>query len=193
MTDQIREQLSALLDDELPRDEIGLLVRRLDRDPELRRALGSYALIGETLRAPGGRLASPGFAARVTAALEGNDVAAVPTQSEPRRIAARASGAALAFWKRPAVRTALAASAAAAAVLVFRPATAPEQVAAVPIDAYPVRISPTPDQSQRMAAYLVTHSQYSSPMSRRNVLSGVLAADPGLVQQANYVVIEGAR
>ena len=32
MTDQIREQLSALLDGELPRDEMGLLVRRLERD-----------------------------------------------------------------------------------------------------------------------------------------------------------------
>ena len=30
MTDQIREQLSALLDGELPRDEMGLLLRRLE-------------------------------------------------------------------------------------------------------------------------------------------------------------------
>jgi len=67
MTDQIREQLSALLDGELPRDEMGLLMRRLDKDPALRRAFGSYALIGETLRAPGDRLASPSFAACVSA------------------------------------------------------------------------------------------------------------------------------
>jgi len=32
MTDRIREQMSALLDGELPRDEMGLLVRRLERD-----------------------------------------------------------------------------------------------------------------------------------------------------------------
>ena len=57
MTDQIREQVSALLDGELPRDEMGLLVRRLERDPELRRTFGSYALIGEALRAPGAPLA----------------------------------------------------------------------------------------------------------------------------------------
>lgn len=193
MTDQIREQLSALLDDELPRDEIGLLVRRLDRDPELRRTLGSYALIGETLRAPGGRVASPGFAARIAASLDGTGASRAPARAEPHRAAVGLADATVAFWKRPAVRTALAAGAAAAAVLVFRPGTAPEQVAAVPAEAYPARISPTPDQNQRLTAYLVSHSQYSSPMSRRNVLTGVLAADPGLVQQANYVVIEGAR
>ena len=66
MTDQIREQLSALLDGELPRDEMGLLMRRLDKDPGLRRAFGSYVLMGETLRAPGGRIASPSFAATPT-------------------------------------------------------------------------------------------------------------------------------
>ena len=69
MTDQIREQLSALLDGELPRDEMGLLMRRLDKDPGLRRTFGTYALIGETLRAPGGRIASLSFSASVSAAL----------------------------------------------------------------------------------------------------------------------------
>ena len=32
MTDQIREQISALLDGELARDELGLLVRRMERE-----------------------------------------------------------------------------------------------------------------------------------------------------------------
>jgi sigma-E factor negative regulatory protein RseA len=69
MTDQIREQMSALLDGELPQDQIGLLVRRMERDTELKRAFGSYVLIGETLRAPGGTTASHGFATRVQAIL----------------------------------------------------------------------------------------------------------------------------
>ena len=50
MTDRIREQMSALLDGELPRDEMGLLVRRLERDEQLRRAFGNYVLAGEALR-----------------------------------------------------------------------------------------------------------------------------------------------
>jgi len=51
MTDQIREQISALLDGELAKDELGLLVRRMERDAELRHAFGNYVLIGEALRA----------------------------------------------------------------------------------------------------------------------------------------------
>lgn len=178
MTDQIREQLSALLDGELPRDEIGLLMRRLDRDPSLRRTFGSYALIGETLRAPGGRLASTAFAARVGAALDGGTGSPVAVPG------VHPAASHLAFWKRPVVRTALAASAAAAAVLLFRPDAGTEQVA----DATPPRVvdsprySPTPAQAQRLASYMVAHSQYSTPMVRRNVLTGLLAADPGLTQ-----------
>ena len=178
MTDQIREQLSALLDGELPRDEIGLLMRRLDRDPQLRRTFGTYALIGETLRAPGGRIASPGFASRVNVSIEGAAVAAVPAA-----VPAAPEVQRTAFWKRPVVRTALAASAAATAVLLFRPDSGTEQVAEVrpsPVVETPT-YSPTPAQAQRLASYMVAHSQYSTPMVRRNVLTGLLAADPGLM------------
>lgn len=184
MTDQIREQLSALLDGELPPDEIGLLMRRLDRDPELRRTFGSYALIGETLRAPGGRVAATGFAARVSAAIEETDAAVAPAAVQATRAGATQS---VHFWKRPVVRTALAASAAATAVLLFRPEPGPQQVANVDrleATGYTMNASPTPAQSQRLASYVVAHSQYSTPMVRRNVLSGLLAADPGLTTVA---------
>jgi negative regulator of sigma E activity len=186
MTEQIREQLSAFLDGELLRDEVGLLMRRLDRDAELRRSFGVYALIGETLRAPGGRLASPSFAADVAAAID------APSASEGKpgvQVSALAAPT-IAFWKRPAVRTALAASAAAAAVLVFRPSVAP-QIAEngsqadrfiTAGDVYGDESSPTPAQSQRLASYMVAHSQYSTPMVRRNVLTGLLAADPGITR-----------
>jgi sigma-E factor negative regulatory protein RseA len=179
MTDQIREQLSAFLDGELPRDEVGLLMRRLERDAELRRTFGNYALIGETLRAPGGRLARPGFAASVSAAIDGAETATV---SAPAADPANATGTR--FWRRPVVRTALAASAAATAVFLFRPDPAPESFAdaqsSVVPGGYTMAASPTPAQSQRLASYMVAHSQYSTPMVRRNVLSGLLAADPGL-------------
>jgi sigma-E factor negative regulatory protein RseA len=183
MTDQIREQLSALLDGELPRDEIGLLMRRLDRDPELRRTFGSYALIGETLRAPGGRVASQSFAARVSTTIDAPPAAAVASRD------AQASPANVVFWKRPAVRTALAAGAAAAAVLIFRPEAPQPQVASVQPDRYTTEYSfassPTPAQAQRLAGYMMAHSQYSTPMVRRNVLTSLLAADPGIMR-ASY-------
>src|SRR5512135_3388349 len=185
MTEQIREQVSALLDGELPRDEIGLLLRRLDRDAELRRAFGSYALIGETLRAPGGQVASASFAARVAAALD-DDVAV--TERTPRKAGTPAAlSPAVQFWRRPAVRTALAASAAAAAVVLFRPEVQQQsQPAALVASAVPqlraTVASPTPAQSQRMASYVMAHSQFSTPMVRRNVLTSLLAADPGITR-----------
>jgi sigma-E factor negative regulatory protein RseA len=203
MTDQIREQLSALLDGELPKDEMGLLVRRLEKDAALRRAFGSYALIGETLRAPGGRIATTGFAARVSAAID--DTAAVGPVAQPGQAAAAAAqwspgqGSAVAamnpaaaagvqnvrLWQRPMVRTALAASAAAAAVLLFRPDAAPVVADLGPPPAAAgamANSSPTPAQSQRLASYMVAHSQYSTPLVRRNVLTSLLAADPGITR-----------
>ncbi len=182
MTDQIREQLSALLDGELPRDEMGLLLRRLDKDPALRRTFGSYALIGETLRAPGGRIAAQSFAARVSAAID-----EAPARGEMTSTARPGAPGALprhvALWKRPLVRTALAASAAATAVLLFRPEVAPiAQLENTPASTFAMSASPTPAQSQRLAGYLVAHSQFSTPMVRRNVLSSLLAADPGITR-----------
>lgn len=50
MSRTIEEQLSALLDGELPSAEEELLLRRLERDAEHRYTLGRYSLIGECLR-----------------------------------------------------------------------------------------------------------------------------------------------
>ena len=183
MTDRIREQMSALLDGELPHDEVGLLVRRLERDEQLRRSFGSYVLAGEALRSPGGPLASAGFAARVSAAI---DEAPADVQST------QGAGAASPRWWRPVAATAVAASAALVAVLLVRPdGKAP--VAAVASSALMQAqqafavipgqgSSPTPAHSQRLAGYLVAHSQFASPIGRRNVWSGVLAADPGIAR-----------
>ena len=184
MTDQIREQVSAFLDGELPAGEIGLLVRRMERDTELQRACSSYVLAGEALQAPGGVTASPGFAARVSAAISAapdEAAAAVAQSSRDHR------------WSRPTVAAAVAASAALVAVLLVRPQLG-DEVAVATVDTAPVRAvaalssyggaSPTPAQSQRLAGYLVAHSQFAGPIGRRNVWSGVLAADPGIARVA---------
>jgi sigma-E factor negative regulatory protein RseA len=186
MKDQIREQVSALLDGELSRDEIGLLVRRMERDPQLRGSFGRYSLIGEALRAPGGEIARPAFAARVSAAI------ALP--ADPAAAGVPVAARHTAFWKRPAFATAIAAGFALLAIMVVRPFAGPEtatvtaQAQAV-IERSPLAgaVSPTPAQSQRLAGYLVAHSQYSSQIARRSVWSGLLAADPGL-QRVSYEV-----
>ncbi len=190
MTDRIREQTSALLDGELPGDEVGLLVRRLERDEELRRAFGSYVLTGEVLRSPGGRLASAGFAARVSAALdEGGAIGEEPAAATPLR----------GRWMRPAVATAVAASAALVAVLLVRPesrvsgAIATDTLHRVSTAFAPAIFevsSPTPDHSQRLAGYLVAHAQFASAIGRRNVWSGVLASDPGIGRVSDGTSLE---
>lgn len=185
MTDQIREQMSALLDGELPQDESGLLVRRMARDGELKRTFGNYVLAGESLRSPGGIVASPGFAARVSAAIaaeEGARPAAAPSPAPVRTPM---------NWRRPLAATAVAASAALAAVLLVRPDAGEVQQFAAragapqtpPVVTLPVGgSSPTPAQSQRLAGYLVAHGQYATPIGRRNVWSSALATDPGIAR-----------
>ena len=69
MTDEIREQLSALVDDELDEVERPLLLGRLERDTELRQVLGRYELISEVMRGAG-QAATLGIADRVKRVLE---------------------------------------------------------------------------------------------------------------------------
>jgi sigma-E factor negative regulatory protein RseA len=183
MTDRIREQMSALLDGELPQDEVGLLVRRLERDAVLRQAFGHYVLAGEVLRSPGGPLASSGFAAAVGAAID-----EAPAQLDRNRPDARAEGS---WWSKPAFATAVAATAAIFAVLIVQTGVQPppasvaasalrqaqQAFAGIPVVH---SSSPTAASSQRLAGYLMAHSQFASPIGRRNVWSGVLAADPSI-------------
>lgn len=189
MTERINEQISAFLDGELPSGEIGLLARRMERDAELRRAFGNYVLAGEVLRSPGGITARPDFAARVSAAIDSS----APESSSQAPLASRTSR-----WSRPALATAVAASAALAAVLLVRPdmrggediAAGNADPGAATLAAFPPGgASPTPAQSQRLAGYLVAHSQFASPIGRRNVWTGVLAADPGIARVA-YDAVE---
>src|ERR1700722_16791052 len=71
MSEQIREQVSAFLDGELPSSETELLLKRLTRDAELRESFGRYALIGESLRGGSNARLSQGFASRVNRAIDG--------------------------------------------------------------------------------------------------------------------------
>jgi len=50
MNEQLRDQISAFIDDELPPSESELLVRRLGRDDAIHATATRYLLIGQTLR-----------------------------------------------------------------------------------------------------------------------------------------------
>ena len=69
MTERIKEQLSAFLDGELPEPESALLLKRLERDDDLRGALSRYSLIGAVMRSDGDMPAARQVAARVSAAI----------------------------------------------------------------------------------------------------------------------------
>ncbi len=189
MTDQIREQISALLDGELAAGETSLLVRRMERDAELRRVFASYVLAGESLHSPGGVVASRGFAARVSSALDEGAVDEAPAATRIGGIPQR--------WKRPLAGAAVAAGAALAAVLLVSPEGDRDQFAggATAAPARPATVmvlpvggaSPTLAENQRLAGYLVAHGQFATPIGRRVAWSNALATDPGIARSEQEI------
>jgi sigma-E factor negative regulatory protein RseA len=112
MSEQIREQISAFLDGELPSSETELLLKRLTRDAELRESFGRYALIGEACRGEkNAHFARGGLCARINLALDGEAAGGFAqdraTARQPR-------------WWRPAAGVTVAASVAVVAVFALQ-------------------------------------------------------------------------
>jgi sigma-E factor negative regulatory protein RseA len=183
MSEQIREQVSAFLDGELPNSETELLLKRLTRDAELRESFGRYALIGESLRGASHAYLTKGFAERVNRAIDGEQI---PSQAPNPRV--RSAG-----WWRPFAGAAVAAGVAAVAVVALQQRTvAPAshapllpmvaQNAAAPAAreaiSYTVPTN-TPELSgalpaARLTNYVFAHSRYSSGLDQRGVLADML-------------------
>jgi len=194
MTDTIKEQLSAFLDGELPEAETTLLLKRLERDEELKGTLSRYSLIGAALRTDVNFAAAQHVAARVNAVL-----AAEPAFS-PRALRWAPS----AGWLKPLAGLGVAASVA-AATLVLMPqwdselgapaaqvaSSATEAlsvgdvapVAAQPAAAQPAAAETLPSYTTppapigsgtlapaQLASYLVAHGEFTSPLARRTVI-----------------------
>jgi len=200
MTDRIKEQLSAFLDGELPDPESALLLKRLERDDELRGALSRYSLIGAVLRSDGDVPAARQVAARVSAA-----IAREPARGT-RFVRLPGYGAFL----RAAAGAAVAAGVALGAVLLVQQiqsqdAAAPDAVMAQ-ADLPPVQpvtddldpldgtadiyvTPPAPDAPAgippaELANYLVAHYGYASPLARRSVGAGLISDDdPAFVEE----------
>jgi sigma-E factor negative regulatory protein RseA len=193
MTERIKEQLSAFLDGELPDPESALLLKRLERDDELRGALSRYSLIGAVLRSDGNVPAARQVAARVSAAIA----------REPRRAIAFARLAVQESVSRGLAGLAVAAGVAAGAVMLVQQfgtqeAGAPEAVIA---QAEPTPVQPLADDAAPegraagsyttppaidatggippadLANYLVAHYGYASPLVRRSVGAGLISDD----------------
>jgi sigma-E factor negative regulatory protein RseA len=185
MSEQIREQVSAFLDGELPDSETELLLKRLTRDGELRESFGRYALIGEAVRGPSLSLMKKGFSGRVNLAIDGEPIPAngqVPQTRAPR-------------WWRPFAGAAVAAGVAAVAVVALQQRAvaptlrAPAQSAVLAQSGVAVQASreaisytvpatspaaPAAMPPARLTNYVFAHSKYSSGLAQRGVLADLL-------------------
>ena len=194
MTDPIHEQISSFLDGELPAAESELLLKRLERDPQLRSTVGRYSLIGEALRSTEAGGPTRDFAARVSRAIEqeaapGKSWRPVANWLKPVAGGAIAAGVAavalVSLQVGPVVEGNLAKSAVEApSVPVLAVAQQqPQAPEPMPSDTVPVSGGnfPAPPiqvmNNGRLANFVVAHSEYSTPLTRRNVLMGLLAEE----------------
>lgn len=116
MTQAQREDLSAGIDGELARDEMRFLLRRFEHDVDLRQAWMRYHLARDGLRRQLPVVASAGFAARVEQAIAVD--------------AAGRSGRRTPHWLRWSAGGAIAAGVAVAALMIARPVSDEDHVAA---------------------------------------------------------------
>jgi sigma-E factor negative regulatory protein RseA len=172
MSDEIREQLSALVDDELSDVEQPLLLGRVQRDTELRECLGRYQLIGEVMRGIADTT-TLGVADRVRRVLQQDVGGQVPDTPKQEGF----------NWWKPVAGFAVAASVALVAVLTVSsvretatdavPELASSNPAGVPAvarvsDDQWDRIEPGIDK--RLSGYLVNHNEYAASRGVQGVM-----------------------
>lgn len=109
MDQDTRESLSAGIDGELSKEQLRFLLRRLDHDASLQAAWSPYHVARDSLRREFPAVASADFAARVMLAIEQEAAAAVVAPSRRHH------------WLRWSAGGAIAASVAAAALMVGQP------------------------------------------------------------------------
>lgn len=111
------ESLSAGIDGELSKEQLRFLLRRLDHDPSLQSSWARYHIARDSLRRQLPPLASVGFAARVMQAIERESAPAVATSRRNH-------------WLRWSTGGAIAASVAAAALMIGQPTGDAERLTA---------------------------------------------------------------
>jgi hypothetical protein len=189
-----------MFDNELPAAECELLARRLSRDEQLKARWGRYAVIGAAIRAERGVRLNAGLATRVSAAISTEpSLTAEPPAANRKRWQTH--------WWQPLASAAAVAGVATVAIFWMRsqaPDALPEvaqtptqtvpagTVAAAPGTSTPV-VNGEPDTyvvpktpgrrlvvpSTELANYVVAHSEFSSPVTRRNLLSAFMASESG--------------
>lgn len=188
MSEQIHDQVSAFMDDELSSEECAFLVRRLERDPEARSKLVRYSVVGSAMRS---ELLQPDpdmLRRRVLDALSGAAPPAKPA------VPVAATAAPLPRWMNPAFGVGIAATVALAALFTVRAlndtseagssgrplqtdvleASSPVPTYVVPRQVQEGRVTEAPPI--RLTNYLMHHGEYASRLSRTSVHSNVVGA-----------------
>jgi sigma-E factor negative regulatory protein RseA len=187
MTEQINDQISAFIDDELPEEESAFLLRRMERDPDARGQALRYTMIGSALR---NELIGPDPAIlrrRLAVALTGAPLpAARPAARQPSPYARpllgfgiAASVAVAAIFGLRAMNDARVAPAVPAAGSLAASAPRPESRLLPPTpasDVVPQDVSTAPVLAPqiRLTNYLMHHGEYASRLSRTSVHSNVV-------------------
>lgn len=154
MTKNIREQISALLDDELSQHEMSQTVEQMSEQKQLRDKWDRYNLISDVIRGDAGERVAPSLADRVRAQVD----------NEPAILAAPKPVSAAPVWVRPLAGTALAASVAVLAVMaapqLFNPetATTPQVATTKAVQPNYVQLAPVPSAQSYQ---LVNSTQYN--------------------------------
>jgi sigma-E factor negative regulatory protein RseA len=175
MTQTLDEQLSSLLDGELPEEQYDLLLRRMDSDPDLRDRFARYSLIGDVLTDSEVQVGALQIADQVRAEIGSSDDGNVsPSTVRSAPFAPGLFGAGIA------------AAAALIVALNLNPgsneSSAPRLagVAPVAIDVPAVvraEAKPPPRANvapERMTRYLVSHARFENAASRQFVDSHVV-------------------
>jgi sigma-E factor negative regulatory protein RseA len=195
MNEELDSQLSAMFDDQLAPEECELLARRLSRDEQLKARWGRYAVIGAAIRSERGVRLNVPLAGRVSAVILAEPVLATAHGArragvrwwQPVAAAAVVAGVALVsvLWLRaqaPLAGAPLSAHLTAPAAAVPSAAVVPAAAAGAP-DSYVVPRAPAVRAmavpSIELANYVVAHSVFSSPVTRRNLLSAFMTSEAG--------------
>lgn len=203
MTEEINDQISAFVDDELSEQQCAFLVRRFDHDPAVRNKALRYTVIGSALR---NELLQPDPAVlrrRIGVAIDGAPRQAPAVRVTPNRVVGASR------WLRPVLGAGIAASVALGAILglqflngartgvdaVGNPAQATARASDEPAPSYVVPRDVREDRvvtpPHRLTNYLVRHGEYASGLSRTSVHSNVVGGAEEVVREA--VVLEEPR
>jgi len=176
MSQTIEEQLSVLLDGELPVEEEELLFQRLERDPAHRETFGRYCLIGEFIRGSEVSVETLRISTGVRDALAG-DAAHSATRRSPKIVWSMGKGL---------VGLGIAASVAVVALISFVNLDRDSVSSRSPAVAQAGLSYTVPETGRasmviapvRLTSYLVSHGEFSSALSRRVMDSHIVTRMP---------------